>query len=94
MYMQIHVWGTYQSSVVIVCVHEHYMYMLYRVTLTVLQSIYCIAPNDRMKEVLRKTISEAKAAVSKVHVHTPDHRTVDMWYLNVTINCEYLIQRF
>ena len=54
--------------------------MLYRVTLTVLQSIYYIAPNDRMKEVLRKTISEAKAAVSKVH--TPDHHTVDMCYLN------------
>ena len=46
------------------------MYMLYRVILTVLQSIYYIAPNDRMKEVLRMTISEAKAAVSKVH--TPD----------------------
>ena len=45
------------------------MYMLYRVTMTVLQSIYYIAPNDRMKEVLRKTISEAKAAVSKVYTH-------------------------
>ena len=49
----------------LVCVRGYYMYMLYRVTMTVLQSIYYIAPNDRMKEVLRKTISEAKAAVSK-----------------------------
>ena len=26
-----------------------------------------VAPNDKMKEVLRRTVSEARAAISKVH---------------------------
>lgn len=30
-----------------------------------------VAPNDKMKDVLTRTISEAKSATSKVHVHTP-----------------------
>ena len=35
----------------------------------VIADVLLTAPNDRMKEVLRKTISEAKSAVSKVSVH-------------------------
>lgn len=31
-------------------------------------SFYCIASNDKMKDVLKRTISEARAAVSKVRV--------------------------
>ena len=29
-------------------------------------SLYHVAPNEKMKEVLRRTVSEAKAAISKV----------------------------
>lgn len=29
-----------------------------------------IAPNDKMKDVLKRTISEAKSAISKVHYKT------------------------
>ena len=29
--------------------------------------LICAAPNDKMKDVLKRTISEAKASVSKVH---------------------------
>ena len=28
---------------------------------------YTVAPNDKMKEVLKRTSSEAKSAISKVH---------------------------
>ena len=53
-----------------ICMHVNLVYadLLYTCVVHII-ILSCVAPNDKMKEVLRRTVSEAKASISKVHTY-------------------------
>lgn len=51
-------------------VHVLCYYIIWLLSIIINDVLFILAPIDKMKEVLRRTVSEAKAAISKVLMYS------------------------